>query len=173
MSRSTIFVTFSTIVALAILVSESSSSGHQQSAKFPSARTSKDGDIWLSWHRSQRIGFLDGFRKGFKEGHQSGCNAAIDIFIPGAGPIDSPASPYARCFDAQMRLSGPLDQYEKEITAFYQRYPSDREIPLPAMLWLLSDSVRATIEEIHQCYLSGPMGECKLGERKKVAPLVK
>lgn len=173
MKRMFTIVLFLAILTLPILLSQSGSNSQQQSARFPSARTSKDGDIWLNWDRSRRMGFIHGFREGTDQGHRLGCSAAMDIFVPHEGPIYEPGDSLARCLKAQMLLSRDLEHYEKEITSFYEQFQTDREIPLSVMLWLLSDSMRKSAPEIHECYVAGAIGECKPSADGKATPSIK
>lgn len=140
-----------------------------QITRFPAAKLSRDGDQWLEWDSSRRLGYIQGYREGSRQGHSDGCGAAMEIFLK-PGPVEEPANPQARCLQARMELSETESFYARQITDYYARFPSGREIPLSIILWLLSDSMQKTPEEIQQCYSNGPIGECKPSASKPAWP---
>jgi hypothetical protein len=136
----------------------------EQATRFPSARTQKDGDLWLAWDKSARDGFVRGYLSGYKNGHNEGCGEAIRFFVPDGTVLKGP-DPVAHCENAQSLFSQKPDHYAEEVTAFYTTYSKDREIPLPMMLWLLSDQENRTPERIHEWYLNG--GNRNLADTRK------
>jgi hypothetical protein len=126
----------------------------QQTTRFPSARTQKDGDLWLGWDKSAREGFVRGYLSGYKTGHNEGCGEAIRFFVPDGTVIKGP-DPDAHCEKAQSFFSHKPDSYVEQVTTFYMTYPTDREVPLPLMLWLLSDEQGKAPEKIHQWFVNG------------------
>jgi hypothetical protein len=125
-----------------------------QTTRFPSARVQKDGDNWLGWDESERKGFIRGYLSGYKSGHNQGCGEAIAFLVPD-GTISHGPDPKAQCENSQFFFPHNADHYVQLITSFYQMYPTDREIPLPMMMWLLSDQQNKTPAQIHEWYVSG------------------
>jgi hypothetical protein len=126
----------------------------EQTTRFPSARTQKDGDLWLAWNKSMREGFVRGYLSGYKDGHNEGCGEAIRFFVPEGTVLKGP-DPDAHCENAQSLLSQEPDQYAEQVTTFYTTYSTDREIPLPMMLWLLSDQQNKNPKQIHEWFVNG------------------
>ena len=53
------------------------------------------------------------------------------------------------CLELNVRHSQESDYYASQITAFYQRYPEDRHIPVRTVLYMLSDREKKSLEQIH------------------------
>jgi hypothetical protein len=123
-----------------------------QAVRFPSARTSKDGEIWLDWGVDRRTGFVDGYIKGRRDGHNAGCHAAL---APNPGITSEPTDAARRCFAEEEKFTTvQVLDYVDEITSFYKQYPSDRDVPLNYVLDLISDRERKTSQQIHQHFLA-------------------
>lgn len=142
------------LLAVVWQMTRPSSVDSAQTTRFPSARVQKDGDNWLGWDESGRKGFILGYLSGYKNGHNEGCGKAIRFFVPD-GTISHGPDPRADCENSQSFFPDTPDHYAQLITSFYQTYPGDREIPLPMMLWLLSDQENRTPEQIHEWYVNG------------------
>ncbi len=128
-----------------------------QTVRFPGARTSKDGEIWLGWDVGRRTGYVDGYINGNRDGHNAGCHAAFHIFLPKEGIISQPTNVISRCFAEEVHFTkGQAPDYISEITKFYEQYPSDRDAPLNYVLELISDRERKTAEQMHQYFLAPP-----------------
>jgi len=126
-------------------------------ARFPEARTSKDGEIWLIWSVDRRAGFVDGYIKGRHDGHNAGCHAAFRILLPKEGVVSEPTNPIRGCSAEEEHFTkGQVLDYVDEITTFYEQYPSDRDVPLNNVLDLISDKERRTGGQIHQWFLDPP-----------------
>ena len=125
-----------------------------QTTRFPSARTQKDGEQWLLWDALERKGFISGYLSGYKSGHNEGCGQAITYLVSQA-PASKGPDPRAFCENAQLAFSEDKAHYIKTITEFYNTYANDREIPLPMMMWLLSDQQNKNPTQIHEWYVSG------------------
>jgi hypothetical protein len=120
-------------------------------ARFPGARTSKDGEMWLGWSADKRIGFVDGYINGRRDGHYAGCDAALRVLFPQPPGTVIPNNPWGRCADAADTFTkGEPTDYSDEITSFYQRFEADRDVPLDQVIHCLSDKQRQSADQIHQ-----------------------
>ena len=125
-----------------------------QTTQFTTARAQRDGDVWLAWDKLAREGFVRGYLSGYKTGHNEGCGEAIRFLIPEGTVIKGP-DPDAHCESVQSLFSQSVAHYAESITTFYVTYSSDREVPLPMLLWLLSDQQSKSIQQIHEWYIHG------------------
>lgn len=149
---------FRSVAALGIIVLMSLWYTHGrvplQTTQFPSARTQRDGDIWLAWSKLAREGFVRGYLSGYKTGHNEGCGEAIRFLVPDGTVIKGP-DPDAHCESVQSLFSQSPAHYAELITTFYATYSKDREVPLPMLLWLLSDQQSKSIQQIDEWYTHG------------------
>lgn len=119
---------------------------------FPNARTSQDGEIWMKWDKSQRVGFIDGYIQGRRQGYQKGCGTAGELFSQRA--VDTTYDLLGHCLGSEKGFTAPIERYEEEITEFYKKYPTDLEVPMTYVLRFLSDEYGKDPEQIHEWYLS-------------------
>jgi len=156
-SRIALARSFVSLIALSIPVLLSCYSGSGQGkptelVHFPNARTSRDGEIWIKWNESRRQGFIDGYIQGRRQGYQKGCGNAEQILSQKGTSIQSDL--LAQCLGGGSGFTAPLDRYQEEVTAFYEKYSADREIPMTDVLRFLSDEYNKTPEQIHKWYIS-------------------
>ena len=119
---------------------------------FPSARTVKDGDLWIGWDKVQRLAFINGYIQGNRDGHQKGCGTAEQIV---AGGVVSKVMNelVTHCLKSEAFTKSP-DNYAESITNFYQEYPQEREVPIRVLFQLMSDESGKTPEQMHAWFAS-------------------
>ncbi len=142
------------ILGLAACTYSASQATSGSAVHFPSARTSKDGDTWLAWDKTQRLAFINGYVQGNRDGHQKGCGRAEQLIVSNAGTSSALNGLLKRCLASKASFTMSLDHYEESITTFYQEYSPDREIPMRLVLQFMSDDSRKTPEQIHAWFVS-------------------
>ena len=146
--------TLRVVIAIAVFVvlpscsstPDYSPSARYHSTRFPQTRTVSEAKVWLYWSDSQRIAFVRGFVIGYREGNGDGCRMAMDA-----------TAAQSACKERMERLPGPFSAlvfddkvtgYSKAMTAFYERYPEDDDVPITFLLeWLALD--QKTPAQVH------------------------
>ena len=152
-SKCTTGLGLSVLLAVVSFGHSAKSQTNSRKIHFPNARTSKDGDIWLQWDRSHRLGFVEGYLRGNHDGHEKGCLSAQEVKSE-TSKTETSLLGMTQCLKTEKSFSGPVDIYANKITEFYQQFPSDREIPMIYVLTFLSDEDKKDFKQIHQWYLS-------------------
>jgi len=142
---------FYTLVGVLMLTGQVASS--QTSTPFPHARTVEDGEVWMSWDNSRRTGYVEGYIAASAKAREGGCEDAFRICSEELR-LRKSHDPIGECYNSGDRYGKAAFAYVGAITDFYQRYRDDRGIPLPQLMYFLSDSKNETLEEIHVWYLS-------------------
>jgi hypothetical protein len=142
------------ILGLAACSYSASQTTSGNAVHFPSARTSKEGDSWIAWDKSQRLSFIDGYIQGNRDGHQNGCGTAEQLIASNAETSNAVNGLLMHCLASKPSFTMSLDHYEGGITTFYQEYPPDREIPIRLVLQFMSDDSRKTPEQMHTWFVS-------------------
>ncbi len=101
-----------------------------------------NGYVWMQWTEDQRSYFMWGYVRGFDFGQTRLCHAV-------AAPLHWKLEEMSKCLELNVRYSKETDYYASEITAFYERYPEDRHIPVTTVLYLLSDGEVRSLQQIH------------------------
>jgi hypothetical protein len=121
---------------------------------FPSARTEKDGDIWIVWDKAQRLAFIDGYIQGNRDGHQKGCGTAEQLIAANADARKVFNGLLMHCLESEASFTRSPDDYEESISSFYQAYSQDREVPMRLVFQFMSDENRKTPAQIHAWFVS-------------------
>jgi hypothetical protein len=96
--------------------------------RFPQTRTMSEAKVWLHWNASERIAFV----RGFVIGYDKGCRTATDA-----------SDSQSICREQTKRLPPPFSalvfddkvgEYSKSMTAFYEAYPEDDDVPITFLL---------------------------------------
>ena len=103
-----------------------------------------DGYFWLSLGDEQRQFWLWGFLRGYWLGYTNACSTAGTISQPRWNGKLS-----ATCHHAMPEYSRPLQHYAQRMTEFYNRYPSDRHVPVFVLREQLSAQKSISLDEIH------------------------
>jgi hypothetical protein len=107
-----------------------------------------EGNTWLSWDPKTRLGFVSGYLVGIRAGNRGGC-FWYDNFTKPKSTFDNPAdTPLAKCLQNVPLFSKPPDYYQKQITNFYEIYPSDRGLNLESLLSQLSGKEGKSLKDI-------------------------
>ncbi|MGA2609018.1 MAG: hypothetical protein ABSH01_16370 [Terriglobia bacterium] len=117
----------------------------------PAADESTEGDAWLRMNPDTRTGFLRGYTIGLSRGFAEGCDTYRSIEKPRTRDLRN--DPFANCLNARGRgFSQPVDHYVKQVTDFYESFPSDRTVPFEEVLKKLSDSDNMTPQQMHKWF---------------------
>jgi hypothetical protein len=118
---------------------------------YPNDRTGDDGKLWLGWDHAKRQGYVLGYVYGQTRGYRDGCLAFEDAARSNS-ELNLKTSPLQKCMSKEPQYPKDADHYEAQITAFYEQYPTDRNMPLGEIFRLLSDGRANTLDEIHQSF---------------------
>jgi hypothetical protein len=121
---------------------------------YPVPRTSGEGRAWLGWNAEQRERFVAGFLSAYEIAFRSGC-LEYSFADPPKDALDLDKSPLQKCMLQQLSFSRLPDYYEHEITSFYEKFPSDSDIPTSWLILALSDSENKTLEQVHVAWTNG------------------
>jgi hypothetical protein len=120
---------------------------------FSTHRRDGDGNLWLRWDQSERKTYLSGYLDGYHSGHDEGCGTAIDILAPTPSQLRL-KDPSRNCNNAEAHWLNPDQSYADQITDFYSRFPDERDVPLPFMLWAMSGGNEWSAQKIHEWHLA-------------------
>lgn len=126
----------------------------QKHARYPIARSTGDGQRWLSWSADQRQTFISGFLAGYALGFRTGCTE-YSFADPPPDALDLSKSPLQKCMLQQLDYSKMPKDYAGQISTFYERYPSDLNVPTTWIVLALSDSENKSLDEIHAAWADG------------------
>jgi hypothetical protein len=121
---------------------------------YPIPRTSGEGHTWLGWNAERRESFVAGFLSAYKLVFRTGC-LEYSFADPPKDALDLDKSPLQHCMLQQLSFSKLPDDYAREITSFYERYPSDSNIPTSWLILAFSDSENKTFEQVHAAWTNG------------------
>jgi hypothetical protein len=135
-------LTFSARLGILMILSASSALAADQNA---------DGDAWLHMNRDTQTGFVRGYTIGLTRGFAQGCDAYRSLVPVETHDIHN--DPFAGCLNTSGRcFSQPVDFYVRQVTDFYQSFPSDRAISFEDVLKKLSDGQNMTPRQIHDWF---------------------
>jgi hypothetical protein len=149
-------IVLGTFIALGLIVfficqTQVTKQMRHKSARFPAARTVQEGEVWLNWDVSMRVGFTNGFVQGFRRGARNGCSTATQILKPiSESTKESVKDPESRCVNDVLSFTKGASYYESELTAYYKRHPEDQDVLIEQLLQLLSDSSTENLEQFHE-----------------------
>lgn len=114
-------------------------------------RTGGQGKVWLSWSPERRQGFVEGYGSGYDSGYGQACLVYFTV---------SPARPMhlgedtslQKCKERELGYSKGVDYYAGQITAYYEKYPTNVDLPIVWLFQAFSDSENKSLEEIHQAW---------------------
>lgn len=115
-------------------------------------RTGGQGNLWLSWSPERRLGFTEGYIWAYQRGFSDACVAYFDASPPLTMTLDLANSPLQKCKLRQPSWAKAHDDYQKAVTAYYEKYPSDVDLPIPWLFLAFSDSENKKPEEIHRAW---------------------
>ena len=101
------------------------------------------GEVFLTWPFPVREWFVESAFAGFKAGYDEACHDRL------GGEERDKNSQMSAC-PSTNRLDNKAIAYAKQMTEFYTRYPSDRDLPLNYLIRMLLAPKPKTLEEIHQ-----------------------
>jgi hypothetical protein len=141
-------LTFFVLISLGSLLSSSVNG----SERYQIDRTPGQGRMWLSWTKPERQRFILGYLWAYHSGFSSGC---VTYFENGSTQISAnvEASPLQRCKLQELTYSKDVSYYESQITIYYEKYPTDFDVPLPQLLQAFSDTENRSASEIHAVWL--------------------
>ena len=142
-------ILLSVLVSLSVVPQTSSSRYHPDYAW---DRTGGQGKLWLSWNPERREGFTYGYLWAYHKAFSAACLAYFDASPPPTMTLNLADSPLQRCKLREPDYSKGPDYYEAAITAFYEKYPSDADLPISWLFLAFSDSENKTPEQIHSAW---------------------
>ena len=109
-------------------------------------------ELWLSWSSEARTTYVWGYLHGFEQGKREGCTFYEDKMKAYMHePVTPEKLPRAVCLDALPQYPAPYFQvYVDAITAYFTKYPNDREAGAPRILEELASPPGLTIDQIHE-----------------------
>lgn len=91
--------------------------------RFPETRTISERKVWLSWTKEKRQGFIVGYLVGHERGYRRGCyGVESEVKCLSREQLDSPSS--------TDYIPEYGKQYADTITTFYEKYPSEDDVPI-------------------------------------------
>jgi len=107
--------------------------------------------LWLSWSSEARTTYVWGYLHGLEQGKREGCSFYEDKMKAYMHePVTPEKLPRAVCLDALPRYPAPYFQvYVDAVTAYFTKYPNDREAGAPQILQELASPPGLTIDQIH------------------------
>src|SRR5579863_5017937 len=94
--------------------------------------------------------FVGAYLQGYLMGKTDGCEAAVEVFEQGKKITDLEQDPDRMCFRHAKGYSRPAGAYARLITAFYEKHPEHRNIPVDYFMLLFTDSSYKTLADIEQ-----------------------
>jgi hypothetical protein len=115
---------------------------------YPTPRTSGEGLTWLGWNAEQRVNFVTGFLSAYEIALRSGC---LEYFAadPPQDALDLNKSPLQKCMLQRPNFSKLPDNYAREITSYYEQFPSDSDLLTSWLILAFSDSENKSFEHVH------------------------
>ena len=114
-------------------------------------RTRGQGKLWLSWSPERRLGFTQGYLWAYHKGFREACVVYFDTSPPPT-IILGEETPLQKCNVRELHYPYIFDHNEAKITAYYEKYPSDVDLPITWLFQAFSDSENKTPEEIHSAW---------------------
>jgi hypothetical protein len=121
---------------------------------YPEPRTSGEGQLWLAWNPQQRQNFVSGFLEAYAVGFRAGC-LQYSFADPSGEVLDLNKSPLQKCMLQQLSFGKPANAYAEAITSFYNRFPTDSDVPNAWLILAFSDSENKTPEQIDVAWREG------------------
>jgi hypothetical protein len=117
------------------------------------------GDEWSTWTRDAQIKYVRGYEEGYQRGDRIGCLDTAQFFIAKADQpnIAMPSEPAQNCLDTMLLWSESSESIASKISEYYATYPADYIVPVPLVMYSLSDQKRMTFLEIHHWYVEGEL----------------
>jgi hypothetical protein len=117
-------------------------------------RTPGQGKMWLSWSKPERQRFILGYLWAYHSGFSSGC---VTYFDNGSTQIslNVEASPLQKCKLHELAYSKNASFYENAITKYYEKYPTDLDLPLSWLMQAFSDTENKSASEVHAAWNRG------------------
>jgi hypothetical protein len=109
-------------------------------------RTCCEGDAWLKWNQNRREAYVRGYIIGYTDGFVRACEEAAS-FAPRPTRPGFDNFPVNKCLDRKWNFSKGID-LSKDITAFYKRYPENRNLFFEEILEQLGQG--KSLEYIHR-----------------------
>jgi hypothetical protein len=129
-------------------------SARQSPPSYVLDRTAGQGKLWLGWMPAERQSFILGYLWAYHSGFTSGCRVYFDANPPKTlGSVEQ--SPLQRCMLQELHYSREASSYEREITGFYEKFPSDSDVPISWLFQAFSDSEHKAPNEIHSAWSHG------------------
>jgi hypothetical protein len=116
------------LLAIISLLAAQTLAPNKKDAIYPITRTSGEGHTWLGWNAEQRVNFVTGFLSAYAIAFRSGC-LEYSFADPPKDALDLNKSPLQKCMLQQLSFSKLPDNYAREITSYYERFPSDSDLP--------------------------------------------
>jgi hypothetical protein len=107
------------------------------STRFPQTRTVSEAKVWLSWSSRERLTFVRGFLAGYRQGYDHGCDYLIAMTQSRTSDYDclSKKPQHLPISDSQALLNDDSSTYATSMTAFYETYPQDDDVPITILLY--------------------------------------
>lgn len=114
-------------------------------------------ELWLSWSVDAREEYVWGFLDGFQDGKRAGCTYYADKITPYIPHEPRPPEklPRSACFNELPNFPQQSKQYVDALTAYYKKYPNDRQAGMRQILSQLASPPGLTIDEIHMKLTQG------------------
>jgi hypothetical protein len=144
------------LIAVAIIFSLSAQTlaPKKKDVIYPIPKTSGEGHTWMGWNSERRENFVIGFLSAYQIAFRTGC-LEYSFADPPKDALDLEKSPLQKCMLQQLSFSKLPEYYAREITSFYERYPSDSDVPTSWLILAFSDSENKTFEQVHAGWTSG------------------
>ncbi len=137
------------LASLGILCQSSSSQYHPD---YVWDRTGGQGKLWLSWSPERRQGFAYGYLWAYHKAFRAACAAYFNASPPPEMTLNLADSPLQKCNLREPDYSKGPDYYQTAITAFYEKYPTDTDVPIAWLFLAFSDSENKSPEQIHRAW---------------------
>jgi hypothetical protein len=109
-------------------------------------RTCCEGYTWLKWGQNRREAYVRGFIRGYYDGFFHACEEEAS-FAPRQTEPGFENFPLTKCLDRRWNFSKGID-LSKDVTAFYKRYPENRNLYFVEILEELGQG--KSLEDIHR-----------------------
>ena len=108
-------------------------------------------ELWLSWSADAREKYIWGYVEGFGEGKRGACTYYADKITPTLPhePLPPEKLPRSACINDLPSYPQYLDTYSETVTAYYKKYPHDRQAGISRILEELASPPGLSIDEIH------------------------
>ena len=142
------------LIAMLFSLSAQTLAPKKKDVIYPIPKTSGEGQTWLGWNVEQRENFVAGFLSAYEIAFRTGC-LEYSFADPPKDAFDLAKSPLQQCMLQQLSFSKLPGHYVREITSFYESYPSDSNIPTSWLILAFSDSENKTFEQVHTAWTNG------------------